>query len=247
LLNPDAVVIRNDPEVRSLEGLAQEIRILSGKIPETVWIREGDIRYSVDLLKGQKTGAYLDQRENRLLQGSLLTGPGRVLDCFSYTGGFALHLAGKAESVTAIDDSAQALETGRRNAEKNGFNNITFLKANVFDFLKREENASNKYDLIVLDPPPFARKKSALSGALRGYRELNLRALRCLKPGGILSTFSCSYNMSEARLGEVISQAAQGIKKRVILLEKRLQSGDHPILLNFPESNYLKGMILRVT
>jgi 23S rRNA (cytosine1962-C5)-methyltransferase len=246
LLNPDAVVVRNDPEVRSLEGLTQEIRILSGKIPEKVWIREGDIHYCVDLLKGQKTGAYLDQRENRLLQGAFLLGQGRVLDCFSYTGGFALHLAGKAESVTAVDDSAQALETGKKNAERNGFSNINFLKANVFDFLKREESSAGKYDLIVLDPPPFARKKSALAGALRGYRELNLRALRCLNPGGILSTFSCSYNMSESLFGEVLSQAVQGIKRRVTLLEKRLQSRDHPIVLNFPESYYLKGMILRV-
>jgi 23S rRNA (cytosine1962-C5)-methyltransferase len=246
LLNPNSILIRNDPEARSLEDLAKETWVFYGKIPETVWVREGEIRYGVDLLKGQKTGAYLDQRENRIHHVFYPQSQGRVLDCFTYSGGFALHLARKAQSVTAIDDSAQALEWGKKNAEENKFSNITFLKANVFDFLKRVEDQAQGFDLIVLDPPPFARKKSAVPGALRGYRELNLRALRCLNAGGILCTYSCSYNMSEGLFSELLSQAAHGLGKRVALLEKRLQSGDHPIVLNFPESHYLKGMILRV-
>jgi 23S rRNA (cytosine1962-C5)-methyltransferase len=246
LLDPISILIRNDPEARSLEHLSKETWIFYGKPAEIVWVREGAVRYGVDLLKGQKTGAYLDQRENRLHQVSYPQGQGRVLDCFTYAGGFALHLAGQAQEVTAIDDSAPALEWGQRNAQENGFSNINFLKANVFDFLKKAEDQGQRFDLIVLDPPPFARKKSAIAGALRGYRELNLRALRCLNAGGILSTFSCSYNMSEGLFGEMLSQAVQGLGKSVFLLEKRLQARDHPIVLNFPESHYLKGMILLV-
>jgi 23S rRNA (cytosine1962-C5)-methyltransferase len=246
LLDPISILVRNDPEARSLENLSKETFIFYGTPAETVWVQEGEVRYGVDLLKGQKTGAYLDQRENRLHQVSYPQSQGRVLDCFTYTGGFALHLAARAQAVTAIDDSAQALEWGQRNARENGISNITFLKGNVFDFLKKAEDQAQRFDLIVLDPPPFARKKSAVAGAQRGYRELNLRALRCLNVGGILSTFSCSYNMSEGLFGDLLSQAVQGLGRRVILLEKRLQARDHPIVLNFPESHYLKGMILQV-
>jgi len=246
LLHPHSISIRNDPEARSLEHLSRENRIFSGEIPEKVLVREGSIHYAVDLSKGQKTGAYLDQRENRLHLASYQQSQGRVLDCFCYTGGFALHLARRSGEVVAVDDSASALEWGRRNAELNGLSNITFQKGNVFDFLKKAQDQGQRFDLIVLDPPPFARKKSALPGALRGYRELNLRALRCLNPGGILSTYSCSYHMTESLFAETLSQAARQIENRTFLLEKRLQARDHPVVLNFPESHYLKGLILQV-
>jgi 23S rRNA (cytosine1962-C5)-methyltransferase len=208
-------------------------------------VQEEEVRYAVDLLKGQKTGAYLDQSDNRRHLSSCDQARGRVLDCFCYTGGFALHLARRAGSVLAIDDSAPALEWGWKNAEANGLANLTFQKGNVFDLLKKMEETGERFDLIVLDPPPFARKKSSVAGARRGYRELNLRALRCLAPGGILGTFSCSYNMTESLFCELLAQAAEGLDRPVYLLEKRLQAGDHPILLNFPESYYLKGLVLK--
>lgn len=246
LLNPESILIRNDPEVRLLENLPRETRLVSGQVPEVVWVQEGEICYAVDLLKGQKTGAYLDQSENRRHLSSYDQARGRVLDCFCYTGGFALHLARRAGSVLAIDDSAPAIDWGRRNAEANGLTNLSFQKGNVFDLLKKMEEEGQRFDLIVLDPPPFARKKSSVAGARRGYRELNLRALRCLSPGGILGTFSCSYNMTESLFSELLAQAAEGLDRPVYLLEKRLQAGDHPILLNFPESYYLKGLVLKV-
>jgi 23S rRNA (cytosine1962-C5)-methyltransferase len=245
LLHPDSILIRNDLEARSIEHLPQEVRTLYGHIPENVRIEEGSVQYEVDLVSGQKTGAYLDQRENRLHLCSYPQSQGLVLDCFCYSGGFALHLARGAKEVLALDDSASALEFGRKNAEINGFSNIRFQKKNIFDYLKEAEEKGLKFDLIILDPPPFARKKSAISAALRGYQELNRRALRCLNPGGILNTYSCSYNITESLFLEIISQSAQKAGLRVRLLEKRLQSGDHPVLLNFPESLYLKGLILQ--
>lgn len=245
LLNPESILLRNDLEARSLEGLPQEVRSFSGQVPETVLVQEGSIRYGVNLTSGQKTGAYLDQRENRLHLPSYPQSQGRVLDCFSYTGGFALHLARKAQEVLAIDDSALALEWGKKNAQLNGFSNIRFQKKNIFDSLKELEEQGRRFDLIVLDPPPFARKKSAVSSALRGYQELNRRALRCLNPGGILNTYSCSYNITEPLFLDLLAQSAQKTGDRVTLLEKRMQARDHPVLLNFPESYYLKGLILQ--
>ena len=245
LIHPDSILIRNDFEARSIEHLPQEVRTFYGRIPEKVRVEEGPVQYEVDLVSGQKTGAYLDQRENRLHLVSYPQSQGRVLDCFCYTGGFALHLARKAKEVLAVDDSASALEMARKNAELNGFSSITFQKRNIFDYLKEADEQGLKFDLIVLDPPPFARKKSAVSSALRGYQELNRRALRCLNPGGILSTYSCSYNISESLFLDILSHSAQKAGGRILLLEKRMQSGDHPVLINFPESLYLKGLILQ--
>jgi 23S rRNA (cytosine1962-C5)-methyltransferase len=247
LLNPKSILIRNDLEARSLEHLIQEVRTFSGQVPEKVLIQEGPIQYWVDLLSGQKTGAYLDQRENRISLALRAQSQGRVLDCFCYTGGFALHLARKADEVWAIEDSAKALEWGKLNAKLNGVSNITFQKKNVFELLKEVEEQGQRFDLIVLDPPPFARKKSAVSGALRGYQEINRRALKCLNPGGILSTYSCSYNITEPLFLELLAQSAAKAGNRVYLLEKRTQARDHPILLNFPESYYLKGLNVQVT
>jgi 23S rRNA (cytosine1962-C5)-methyltransferase len=245
LLKPYSILIRNDLEARSLEKLPREVRTLYGQVPEKVRVVEGSIQYEVDLWSGQKTGAYLDQKENRLHLVSYPQSQGQVLDCFCYTGGFALHLAGKAQEIIAVDDSASALELGRRNAELNGLHHIKFLKKNIFDYLKEADEQSLKFDLVILDPPPFARKKSDVASALRGYQELNRRALRCLNPGGILSTYSCSYNITESLFLEILSHSAQKAGGRILLLEKRMQAGDHPVGLTFPESFYLKGLVLQ--
>jgi 23S rRNA (cytosine1962-C5)-methyltransferase len=246
LLNPKSILIRNDLEARSIEQLPQEIRVFSGEVPEKVLVQEGPIRYWVDLLKGQKTGAYLDQRENRVHLASYCQSQDRVLDCFCYTGGFSLHLARQAKEVWAVDDSASALEWAKMNAELNQFSNITFLKKNVFDFLKQTEDQGLRFDLIIMDPPPFAKKKSAVPGALKGYLELNRRALQCLNPGGILNTYSCSYHITEPLFLELLSQAARKAGSRALLLEKRMQAKDHPVVLNFPESHYLKGLTIQI-
>ena len=245
LIHPDSILIRNDFEARSLEHLPREVRTFYGQVPQKVRVKEGLVQYEVDLVSGQKTGAYLDQRENRLHLVSYPQCQGRVLDCFCYTGGFSLQLARKAKEVLAVDDSASALEMARNNAEVNELSNISFQKKNIFDYLKEADEQGAKFDLIVLDPPPFARKKSAIDAALRGYQELNRRALRCLNPGGILSTFSCSYNITEPLFLDILSRSAQKAGGRILLLEKRMQAGDHPVLLNFPESLYLKGLILQ--
>jgi 23S rRNA (cytosine1962-C5)-methyltransferase len=245
LLHPISVLIRNDLEARKLEHLTQEVRLLSGQIPGNIRIQEGPVQYWVNPMEGQKTGAYLDQRENRLHLGSYAQSQGRVLDCFCYTGGFALHLAQKTKEVIAVDDSAWALNWGRKNAELNGCSKILFQKKNIFDYLKEADEKGERFDLIILDPPPFAKKKSDVSAALRGYQELNRRALRCLNPGGILSTYSCSYNITEHLFLDLLSHSAQKAGVKAHLLEKRMQAGDHPVLLNFPESHYLKGLIIQ--
>jgi 23S rRNA (cytosine1962-C5)-methyltransferase len=246
LLQPASILIRNDQESRSIEQLPQEIRVFSGTVPENIQIQEGPIHYWVDLQKGQKTGAYLDQQHNRMDLSAYVQGHGRVLDCFCFTGGFSLHLAGKAREVLAVDDSAPALEWGRKNAALNGFSNILFSKKNVFDFLKEIDAEGQRFDLLILDPPPFAKKKSVVPGALKGYLELNRRAIKCLNPGGILSTYSCSYHITESLFLELVSQAAVKARRRATLLTKRMQAPDHPVLLNFPESLYLKGVDVRV-
>ena len=246
LLHPNSILIRNDLEARKAEHLSQEVRILSGQVPENIRIQEGPIQYWVNPMEGQKTGAYLDQRENRLHLGSYAQSQGRILDCFCYAGGFALHLAPKAEEVIAVDDSTWALNWGRKNADLNGCSNILFQKKNTFDYLKEADEQGQRFDLIILDPPPFAKKKSDVPAALRGYQELNRRALRCLNPGGILNTYSCSYNITEPIFLELLSHSVQKAGVRAHLLEKRMQAGDHPVLLNFPESLYLKGLIVQL-
>jgi 23S rRNA (cytosine1962-C5)-methyltransferase len=245
LLEPVSILLRNDMEARSLEHLPLRVEGVHGNIPERILIQEGPIRYEVDLLKGQKTGAYLDQRENHQRLADWVRPGARVLDCFCYNGGFALHLAGKAGEVLAVDDSGPALENARRNVALNGLSNITFLKKNIFDFLKAAEIGGERFDLIVLDPPPFARKKSDLASALRGYQDLNRRALNCLNPGGLLNTYSCSFHISESLFLEILSASVRKAGVRVLLLEKRLQAADHPVLVNFPESLYLKGLLLQ--
>jgi 23S rRNA (cytosine1962-C5)-methyltransferase len=246
LLEPQTIFLRNDSDARKLEKLSPETRLLYREIPGKVVVREGAVRYRVDLQGGQKTGAYLDQQENR--KGLTVYGrPGiRVLDCFCYTGGFALHQALKAGEVTAVDDSAGAVAEGLENARLNGLGNVRFVKGNVFDFLKEAEKRGERFDLITLDPPPFARRKSEIAGGQRGYLELNRRALSILNPGGFLATYSCSHHISEAFFLDILKEAAQKTGRRVFLLEKQLQARDHPILITFPESYYLKGLVARV-
>jgi len=241
LLHPAGILARNDASVRKLEGLAAETLVLSGEIPERVAVEMNGLKLEADLLHGQKTGIYLDQRENYI--AAELHAHGRVLDCFSSTGGFALHTARKAESVEAVESSVPALAIAESNARANGLANIQFRKADVFEFLA---GLDRRYSMIILDPPAFARSRKMLDDAARGYKEINLRALRLLDPGGILVTCSCSHHMSEAMLFQIVAEAALDAGKTIRVLERRTQASDHPILLTVPETLYLKCLILEV-
>jgi len=241
LLAPAGILARNDASVRKLEGLPLEVVTLAGEIPERVHIRMNGLQLDADLLHGQKTGVYLDQRENYLAAGRWARG--RVLDCFSSSGGFALHAAAQAESVEAVDSSAGALATAEANARANGIANINFRQADVFEFLSGLER---RYSMVVLDPPAFAKSRRAVADAARGYKDINLRALRLLDSGGVLVTCSCSHHMSEGAFYEVIAQAALDAGKTLRVLERRTQASDHPILLTVPETMYLKCLVLEV-
>jgi len=217
--------------------------VLAGAVPEHLEVREGAVRYQVDPWKGQKTGLFLDQRENR--EAALRYARGRLLDAFSYNGGFALALAPKCESVLAVDISDDAVARIRDNAARNGLATVEARAMNVFDELREQERLGARFDTIVLDPPAFAKNKAAVKKALSGYKEINLRALKLLQPGGFLVTCSCSYNVSEAMFLDVVASAAVDAGVEVTLVEKRAQGRDHPILLNVPETYYLKCLILR--
>jgi 23S rRNA (cytosine1962-C5)-methyltransferase len=243
IVRPAGILARNDPKVRSLEGLESRVDVLSGEVPEIVSVREGAVRYEVDLRRGQKTGLFLDQRENR--QAAARFAQGRLLDCFSYNGGFALALAPRCTSVEALDVSADAVARITANAQLNGVPHVEAREVNVFDELRRLEKAGVPYDTIVLDPPAFAKNKAAIPNALAGYKEINLRALRLLSPGGHLVTCSCSYNVSEAMFAEVLEAAAADAAVSVAIVEKRMQGRDHPVVVGIPETHYLKCFILR--
>jgi 23S rRNA (cytosine1962-C5)-methyltransferase len=243
LVSPAGILARNDPRVRSLEGLEQKVEVLHGAIPESVVVREGPIEYDVDLWKGQKTGLFLDQRENR--EAAARYARGRLLDCFSYNGGFALRLARECEEAEAIDISSDAVARIRANAARNHLPNLRAREANVFDELRRLEKAGAEYETIVLDPPAFAKNKAAVTNALAGYKEINLRAMRLLVPGGYLVTCSCSYNVNEEMFAEVIRDASADSHTPVTIVEKRMQGRDHPVLVGVPETHYLKCFILR--
>ncbi len=243
LLSPAGILARNDPRVRALEGLEQKVEVLHGSIPDTIIVREGPIEYEVDLWKGQKTGLFLDQRENR--EAAARYARGKLLDCFSYHGGFALRLARECSEVEAIDISADAVARLRSNAARNHLPQLRAREANVFDELRRLEKAGARYDTIVLDPPAFAKNKASVPNALAGYKEINLRALRLLSPGGYLITCSCSYNVNEALFDEMLQSASVDSHTSVAIVEKRLQSRDHPVLVGVPETYYLKCFILR--
>jgi 23S rRNA (cytosine1962-C5)-methyltransferase len=243
LLRPAGILARNDPRVRLLEGLDQKVEVLAGSVPDRIEVREGAVRYDVDPWRGQKTGLFLDQRENR--EAALRYARGRLLDAFSYNGGFALALAPKCASVLAVDISEDAVSRIRENAKRNGFTNVEARAMNVFDELRELERVGARFDTIVLDPPAFAKNKASVNKAMSGYKEINLRALKLLEPGGFLVTCSCSYNVSETMFLDVVADAAADARATVSLVEKRTQGRDHPILVNVPETYYLKCLILR--
>jgi 23S rRNA (cytosine1962-C5)-methyltransferase len=242
-LAPQGILARNDPKVRRLEGLDERVDVLHGEIPPAVLVREGAMTLQVDLWHGQKTGGFLDQRENHAAAAAVARG--RALDAFTHQGGFALQMAPRCESVLALDSSAAAVEATRANAARNGLTRIDVREANVFDELRELEIARETFDTIVLDPPAFAKNKAAVERALAGYKEINLRALKLLKPGGVLVTCSCSYHVGEIAFLNLLAEAASDAHATVAIEEKRMQARDHPVLLTVPETYYLKCIILR--
>ena len=243
-LAPDAILLRNDSAVRRHEGLELEAVAARGTVPDTVLVEETGVRYLAAPHTGQKTGAFLDQRENRVLVAAH-AGPGRALDLFTYHGSFALHLARRAAEVVAVDSSGDALARGRDNAALNGLANITWREANAFDLLRELERRAETFDSVVLDPPAFAKSKAALPRALAGYKEINLRAMRILAPGGVLFSSSCSYHVSRAMFFDMLAAAARDAGRRLQLLAVTGAARDHPELLTVPETAYLKGALLR--
>jgi 23S rRNA (cytosine1962-C5)-methyltransferase len=242
--NSRAVIERNEARVREFEGLELRSGVLYGDAANEIEITQHGVRFVVSPLGGQKTGAFLDQRENYLAARSVAHG--RALDCFTFNGGFAMHLTASCESVLAVDISGDAIATAQRNAELNDARNVEFRTANVFDALREMESAGERFDTIVLDPPAFAKSRVTVKSAARGYKEINLRALKLLNPGGVLVTCSCSYHMSEELFLNLIADAAVDARRRVQIIERRGQSRDHPVLLGVPETHYLKCVILRV-
>ncbi len=246
LLQPAAIVARNDVAVRRLESLTLETRIAAGALDGPVSIEMNGLRWHADLLGGQKTGIYLDQRENYLAAARHAVPGGPALDCFTSTGGFALHLSRVAESVEAVDSSETALRTAESNAVSNGINNIRFREADAFDVLAAHAQAGKRFSTVVLDPPAFAKSRNAVEGAARGYREINYRALKLLNSSGILITCSCSFHFNESMLLETVAAAALDAGRTLRVLERRMQASDHPVLLTVPETLYLKCLILEV-
>jgi len=241
-LRPRGILARNDPRTRGLEGLEQRVDVLAGEIPETVTITEVGIEYDVDLRRGQKTGLFLDQRENRA--AAAVYARGRLLDCFTYNGGFALAMGRRCDETMAFDVSEEAIARVKQNAARNGIA-VDARVGNVFDELRGLERLGERFDTIVLDPPAFAKNKAAIANARAGYKEINLRALRLLNPGGTLVTCSCSYNLNEAAFAEIVYDASVDAQAHVTVVEKRMQGRDHPVLLGVPETYYLKCFILR--
>ena len=234
---------RSDVSVRALEGLPLVKEVMRGEIPPVVEYREGALRLQANLHTGQKTGTFLDQRENHLLSATYARG--QALDCFAYVGGFALQLASRAEKVIAVETSETAVAELKANVELNQLRNVEVATANAFDFLRDAVDDGRQFDTVVLDPPSFARNKAAIPGAIRGYKEINLRAMRLLRPGGFLITCSCSHHVSEAVFEEMLESAAADAKRRFQIIERRGASRDHPVLLHLPETRYLKCFILR--
>ena len=258
---PDAIVERNDARVRQLEGLELRSGVIwsadlsaesrpAGNgdaaldVQRDIEINQHGVRFLVSPLGSQKTGAFLDQRENYLAAKRVARG--RALDCFTFNGGFALHIAKACDSVLGIDISEDATAAARRNAELNQTPNVEFRAANVFDALREFEAAGEKFDTIILDPPAFAKNRASVKSAARGYKEINLRALKLLNPGGVLVTCTCSYHMPQDMFLEVIAAATLDARRRLQIVEVRGQSSDHPVLMGVPETHYLKCVIARV-
>jgi 23S rRNA (cytosine1962-C5)-methyltransferase len=245
--NPRTVIERNDVRVRELEGLPLINGVVYGDAAAELEILQHGLRFVVEPLGGQKTGSFLDQRENRLAARAAAntTNRQRALDCFTFNGAFALHLASVCDNVIGIDISADAVAAAQRNAQINEMANVDFLEANVFDVLREMEAAGDRFDVIVLDPPAFAKNRASLKAAIRGYKEINLRALKLLNPNGVLITCTCSYHVSEELFLEILAQAAIDAHRRVQVMEKRTQASDHPVLVGVPETYYLKCVIAR--
>jgi len=246
LVGAKTVILRNDAAIREKEGLPREVKVVPGASPGRVWVHDagprGWIEYPVDPETGQKTGAFLDQRENRWEASRFARG--RVLDAFSYQGLFALHASRAADTVVAVDTSEPALELCRLAAKQNGFANIETVRRNVFDYLKDAAEAGERFDEVILDPPAFAKSRKDLPAAERAYREINRRAMSLLPPGGTLVTCSCSYNLSEEAFIDILRGAAADARADLQVVERRTQAADHPVLLNHPESSYLKCVVL---
>jgi 23S rRNA (cytosine1962-C5)-methyltransferase len=239
----DGILARNDAALRGKEGLPRETVVLHGEVPQEIEVDEHGIRYIAAPWTGQKTGAFIDQRENRKLVGEVSRGI--ALDCFSYHGSFAMHLARNADRVIALDSSAQALERAKSNAALNGIGNIEFVETNAFDFLREREDAGARFDTIVLDPPAFAKNRNSIPAALRGYKDINMRAMRLLTNGGMLYTASCSFHVSKALFLDMLEAAASDSGRRIAIREIRGQPLDHPEILTIPETGYIKGALLQ--
>jgi len=242
LVRPEGILARNDVALRSKEMLSQSVEVLHGTVPEIVEVNEHGVRFLAAPWKGQKTGAFLDQRENRVLIGEHARG--RALDCFSYHGSFALHVARKAERVVALDVSSEALERAKENCALNGITNVDLVEADTFDYLRERERARETFDTIVLDPPAFAKTRASLPGAIRGYKDINLRAMRLLSRNGLLFTASCSFHLTKPLFLEMLQDAAADSGRRVALRAITAQPLDHPEVLTIPETGYLKGALL---
>ncbi|HTD88341.1 MAG TPA: class I SAM-dependent rRNA methyltransferase [Candidatus Binatia bacterium] len=242
--SPRSIIELNDARVREFERLELRTGVLHGDAPAEIEVNQHGIRFIVNPRTGQKTGAFLDQRENYLAAERVAHG--RALDCFTFNAGFALHLARVCDSVLGLDISGDAVTAAERNASLNGITNAGFQTANVFDALREMESAGERFDTIVLDPPAFTKSRATVKSGARGYKEINLRALKLLNPGGVLITCTCSYHLSEQMFLEIIAQAALDARRRLQIVEKRGQSSDHPVLLGVPETHYLKCVIARV-
>jgi len=241
---PRSIVELNGARVRQLEGLELRSGVLFGDDPHEIEVVQHDVKFIVSPRASQKTGAFLDQRENYLAGRGVAHG--RALDCFTFKGGFALHIAESCDNVIGIDISSDAVAAAERNAQLNNAKNVTFQTANVFDTLREIESAGERFDTIILDPPAFTKSRATVKSGARGYKEINLRALKLLNPGGVLVTCTCSYHLSEQMFLEIIVGAALDAHRRVQIVEKRGQSSDHPVLLGVPETHYLKCVIARV-
>jgi len=244
-LAPDGVLLRNDAAIRRHEGLPAEVVLAFGQVPELVEVVEDGLKYLAAPWSGQKTGAFLDQRENRALVGQHTRAGGRALDLFTYHGSFALHLAGKAKEVLAVDQSTDALARGAANARLNGIANIEWREGNAFDLVRELERRREQFDTIVVDPPAFAKTKANLERAVAGYKEINLRAMKILAPDGVLFTSSCSYHVSRDLFNAMLADAARDSGRRMRFIAATGAASDHPELLNVPETGYLKGVLLR--
>ncbi len=245
VLTPAGILLRNDVPVRKQEGLAEEVVLAAGTVPDAIEVREGAVRYLAAPWDGQKTGAFLDQREHRMLAAELVRPGGTALDCFAYHGSFALHMATRTGRVAALDASRDALARGTENAVLNGIDNIDWVEGDAFEALREWERAGRRFDMVVVDPPAFAKHRGALGQALRGYGEINLRAMRILAPGGVLLSASCSYHLHRPEFLKMLANAAADSGRRMTLERVLGQAVDHPEVITIPETGYLKGAVLR--